>query len=1076
MRRILRIVTLFIGLFTTTTLVGQLYNFTNYGLEQGLPQSTVFAVLEDMQGYLWVGTESGIARFNGVQFTVFDRNSGLPGNVVRSIIETPAGEIWVATDKGIGIFDGQKWRQITIEDGLQGSAITKLALDLQGRVWAGTNDAGINIISKLNDSINIVNLNSNNGLSADFVLDIVHDKLGQTWIGMLGGVNVVVFVDTIPKIVNIEDSVTLPSNLISCIEQDCDGNMWFGTLDAGAFRLVKQVEGYKIDFFNNSKGIGDPRIWDIYCDENRRVWFGSNDHGVYCLENGILKNITNKSGLPGNLILSIYRDRNRNLWMGSMNGLSLFQGFELVHYTQDDGLPGTQVLAVKSNSDNSLWVGGDGEGLARIKFEHDKLNSQFFNSKSGYESKQIISLDFDSEGTVLAGTRGDGLAVYKNNRFRYIKAAEGLSDDNINCVFWSSLGSIYVGTDLGYNEIKNNRIYTIGEDDGLIHPEVQTIIADHEGNVWMGTMGGLAKFHPLSGNYRDFNEVEGLSDIRVHALAVDKQNQIYIGTTSGIFRYNAVSDTIMPLFGADVYAKTINSLLFYNDTTLMAGTSIGFKKILFDNNLEQPLKIKTYDKSNGFKFIETNMNAICKDDQRQVWFGTVNGLTRYNPDFEDTVQSIPVVHITNIRLSFENVNWSTEGFEIAGWSHIPNNLELSHSRNHITFDFDGIYLKNPEKVRFRHKLEPYDKAWSPSISGNSVTYPGLNDGEYTFMVSASIDGETWSEPTIYRFVIWPPFWKTWWFFISSILVLIVLMILFIRYREQKLMREKEHLELVVEERTAEIVAQKDQIQKQHELVTAQKHEITASITYARRIQQAILPGSDILTESTADSFILYKPRDIVSGDFYWIGRNENRLFVAAADCTGHGVPGAFMSMLGISFMNKIVREQKNEQPEVILGQMRDNVITSLKQGNYEGSTKDGMDMSLCVVDLDTLEMTFSGAYNPAIVISENEAIELKANRMPVGLHIKMEDFTPEIYQLKKGDCVYLFSDGYQDQIGGPTGRKYMKKNMREFLLSIHNKPFAEQKELLDNNIENWKQGGSRTEEQVDDILVMGFMV
>ncbi len=1072
MKRLLIIAIFLLSFAYALPLYCQLYNFTNYSLEQGLPQSTVFSTCNDSRGYLWIGTESGVARFNGAQFTVFDRSSGLPGNIVRSIIEVPNGNLWVGTDKGIGVFNGEDWSQITSEQGLKGSAITKLTIDSKGRIWAATNDFGVNIISTSGDSISISNISSNNDLTADFVLDIQHDSAGKTWLAMVGGVNMVTFKGNEPTIYNLEDSVALPSNLISSVDIDSEGNLWFGTLDAGAFQLKKSKGKYTIVPFNEKKGIADPRIWDVYCDGANGVWFGSNENGLYRWHSGAMQNITTKNGLPGNLILSISRDKNRNLWLGSMNGLSLFQGFHLVHYSTTDGLPGTQVLSVKNGADNSLWVGGDGKGLAKVWVNNSKLNAQYFGQSSGFTGAHVVSIDFDSEGTLLAGTRGNGVAVYKNGAFKYIKEFDGLASDYINVVFWNKFGSIYAGTDVGYNEIRGDKIFTISEENGLIHPEVQTVISDLKDNIWMGTMGGLVRFHPVSGNYRDFDEVEGLSDLRIHALAVDKLNQLYIGTSNGIYRYNTKADTITPFLSKELNSKTVNSLLFYNDTTLIVGTTLGFNKVFFDQNLLVPKKVVSYDKTNGFKFSETNLNAICSDLQNRVWFGTVNGLTSYQPELEDTLTQSPLVQITGIRLSFEAVNWKEKGDKISEWFNVPQELFLRYYQNHVTFDFDGIFLKNPERVRFRHKLVPDEKNWSPVSQNSSVTYPGLSDGNYTFMVSSSADGVNWSEPLEYHFTISPPFWKTIWFLISCVLTFFVTLVFYIRYREQKLKKEKEHLEQVVKERTAEVVAQKEHIEEQ-------KEEITASITYARRIQQAILPGLNILSENTTDSFVLYKPRDIVSGDFYWIGKSDNKLVVAAADCTGHGVPGAFMSMLGISFMNKIIKEQKNDMPEAILGQMRSNVISSLKQGNYEGTTKDGMDMALCVIDLDTKIMTFSGAYNPAVVISGDEVFELKANRMPVGLHVVMDDFTPETIQLKKGDCVYLFSDGYQDQMGGPTNRKFMRKNLRELLVSIHSKPFCEQKEILDTTIENWRKNeGQPAPEisQMDDILVLGFSI
>lgn len=1080
MKRYLVFLSIFIGLVFAIPANAQLYNFTNYSLEQGLPQSSVYAIFQDSRGYLWLGTEGGVARFDGIRFTVFDRTSGLPGNTVRSIIELPDGNIWVGTDKGIGIYDGTTWKQITAKDGLKGSAVMKLVPDSKGRIWAASNDEGLNIITLTADSIKIVNLNKESGLSANFVFDILHASNGQTWIAMFGGINRISQNNGKYIISDLQDSLLLPSNLITCIDQDKTGNFWFGTYDAGAFKLVKQKGVYGVVPFQEKAGLADPRIWDIYCDGSDQVWFGSNDNGLYRWSNGQMQNITIENGLPGSMILSIFRDRNRNLWLGSMNnGISLFQGFQLVHYSNKDGLPGKSVLAIKEGLDHSLWIGGDGKGLARVTFAQDRLISQLYGKANGFVSNEVKSLDFNSDGDLLAGTSSEGLAIMHNGFFHYRSTVDGLVDNNINCVTWNRYGSIYAGTDLGYNEIKGNKIYTINEDNGLIHPEVQTVIADLKGNIWMGTMGGLVKFHPVTGNYRDFNEQEGLFDLAIHALAVDKNNQIYIGTTNGIYRFDEQKDTIVSFISSGLTSKTINSLLFYNDTTLVVGTNLGFNKIFFDKSLTKPKRILSYDKTNGFKFIETNQNAICKDSKNRIWFGTVNGLTRYSPELEDTLSETPAVHLTGIRLSFETVDWKAKGKRLMEWYNIPQDLSLKYYQNHITFDFDGLYLRNPEKIRYRYKLEPNDQNWSPSISSNSVTFPGLNDGQYTFKLCASDDGIHWSVPTNYQLTITPPFWKTLWFYIILAVGFIALLIFYVRYRERKLKKEKEHLEMVVEERTAEVVAQRDHIEIQHRLVSEQKEEITASITYARRIQQAVLPGINILSENTADCFVLYKPRDIVSGDFYWIGKSNNQLIVTAADCTGHGVPGAFMSMLGISFMNKIIKEQKIEMPDEVLGQMRKNVITSLKQGNYEGTTKDGMDMALCVINLDTLMMTYAGAYNPAVVISGDETQELKADRMPVGLHMVMDDFTPIKLQLKKGDCVYLFSDGYQDQMGGPTGRKFMRKNLRELLESIHQKPFCEQKEILDSTIENWRHDPALSNgsvDQMDDILVLGFTV
>ncbi len=1059
---------LVISLCTQT--FGQLYNFTNYSIDQGLPQSTVYCIYEDSFGYLWLGTESGVARFDGTRFKTYDQSSGLPGNTVRSIIKGPDNNIWVGTEKGIGIFDGSKWKSITSTDGLEGSAILNMNVDGHRRVWVATNDAGINILT-LGDSIKIEKLDAQNGLSSDFVFDVLHDTLAnKSWIAMFGGVNMVVETEKGFVVRNLEDSVITPSNQITCIEKDKKGDFWFGTHDAGAFKLTIRKGKYVIEGYGALKGITDPIIWDIKCDNDNQVWLASNDHGLYNLNKGQIKNISMDNGLPGNLILSLYRDSNRNMWLGSMgNGLTLYRGNALVHYTREQGLPGQKVLAVKNTPDGKLWVGTDEKGLALLQFTNESMKAQYFDKKQGFISKQVISLDLDADGDLLLGTRGNGMARYINGRFYYLTASDGLADNNINFVYQVPNYSVFAGTNMGFNEIRNNQIGIISSNDGLINDEVQTVITDRKGNIWIGTMGGLAYFQSKTNTYRDFNQEEGLFDLSIYCLAADKYDNIWIGTANGIYKYVLAADTIISLSALNLGTKIINSLVFYNDSTLIAGTNAGFNKIIFDKKIEQPIRVDSYDKQNGFRFGETNQNALCKDNKGHVWFGTIGGLTCYRPELEDTITQIPKVYITGVRLSYQNVDWPSLGFKTSGMMNLPQPLSLAYNKNHVTFDFNGIYLRNPEKVQYRYKLEPNETDWSPVTKSNSSPYSSLSNGDFTISVMATIDGQHWSDAQVYHFTIRPPFWKTVWFYLGLAILFTFMLVGYIRRREHKLKKEKEHLEQVVKERTAEVVAQKDKIEKQNE-------EITDSITYAQRIQRAVLPGIDTLENHTADCFVLFKPRDIVSGDFYWIGKVDNLLIVGAADCTGHGVPGAFMSMLGVSFMNKIIKEQKVALPDLVLAEMRRNVITSLKQGNHEGSSKDGMDMALCIINLDTLAMTYSGAYNPAIIVSNGEANELKADRMPVGYHIVMNEYTPISIQLKKGDCVYLFSDGYQDQMGGPTCRKFMRKNLRELLVDIHQKKFYEQRDLLNTTIEDWRNHPMGKTDQMDDILVMGFKV
>jgi len=261
-----------------------------------------------------------------------------------------------------------------------------------------------------------------------------------------------------------------------------------------------------------------------------------------------------------------------------------------------------------------------------------------------------------------------------------------------------------------------------------------------------------------------------------------------------------------------------------------------------------------------------------------------------------------------------------------------------------------------------------------------------------------------------------------------------------------------------------------ELANKNEVITKQKEEITDSIKYARRIQRAVLPSDEDASNLLPEHFILFRPRDIVSGDFYWIGQKDNKIIVVAADCTGHGVPGAFMSMLGVSFLNEIVHKEEVTQANLILNELRTSVKTTLSQTGAEGEAKDGMDIALIIIDMQKNTIQFAGAYNPLYLIRNGELLETKADKMPIGIYIKeRESFTNHEIKIQKGDTFYIFSDGYVDQFGGTDRRKFMSKPFKAMLTEIQPKPLHEQREILNQRIDEWRGDIP----QVDDMIVIG---
>lgn len=281
------------------------------------------------------------------------------------------------------------------------------------------------------------------------------------------------------------------------------------------------------------------------------------------------------------------------------------------------------------------------------------------------------------------------------------------------------------------------------------------------------------------------------------------------------------------------------------------------------------------------------------------------------------------------------------------------------------------------------------------------------------------------------------------------------------------------LEQKVTERTEEVVRQKEEIQAKNKELESVYKQVTDSIHYAKRIQEAILPPAEHFNELLPNSFVLYKPKDIVSGDFYWLDKKGDSIYFAAVDCTGHGVPGAFMSIVGSNILKDTLNNTDLKTPSQIMDRLNEGVASTLHVGLSDKRTKDGMDMTLCSINYKTLELQYAAAFNPLYLVRNGELKQYAADKFPVGAFVgKKQPFKNTVIQLEKGDMIYIFSDGYADQFGGPKGKKFMAGTFRDLLLEVSKLPSAQQKQKLEQTIELWR--GNL--EQVDDMLIIGVKV
>ncbi|HTA61848.1 MAG TPA: two-component regulator propeller domain-containing protein [Bacteroidia bacterium] len=1079
-------------------LFAQRNNFQVYSIEQGLPQATIYCITQDHNGYLWLGTEGGgLCRFDGITFKTFSKKEGFSGDIVRSLLLDKKGRLWAGTkDEGLILYDGLKFKNISKKNGLSGTTVLSIVEDEKGNIWAGTDDGGVNKVTELSkDSFRVQIIDEHKGLSNNSVFNIHQDKAGHIWLATFGGLNIITPEKDSFRIDHLRGGKEIPSDLILSISEDNEGTLWFGMLDEGVFSIAPAKQATKKDYwiellsrkvtlFNHENGFTTKKVWGIFKSSKNEMWFASAENGIIRNRNASLKHpakfnfehYTDEEGLPGNQILCVFEDNEKNIWIGTNSeGLCKYMGDRFSHYREDDGLPNNIVQGIDQDSLGNFWLATAG-GIVQMNFNKTTPQFKNYTMQDGLLGNNILSVSAGKSSknpNIWAAIADVGIAKFNGKKISNYSVEHDLLDNSVYSILVDKSGKVWSGTKEGislYDGVKflNMNMATLMISD----KDVNAIIQDKKGDIWFGTGGGLAKYSG-GGEITTYDDAEGLIHENTKSLTESADGNIWIGTNNGgLYMFDAKAEGKIKIkFIADdslLGSNSIKSLVFQDEKNLIVGTDKGFCKITFGDDWKIN-SVKSYNATDGFTGVECNDNAIYKDRKNNIWIGTVKGLTCYNPSADKENQNAPQTHITAVKLFYNDVDWKTKTDSVLPWFNLPFNLSLPYSENHLLFQFSAISLDNPQKIKYRYQLEGLEKDWSPITTQTERDYPGLAPGTYTFKVKAMGANGIWNaEPTVFTFTISPPWYRTVWFYIICVILFVVVVYAYIQFREHKLLVEKKILEDKVLERTAEVVKQKEELEQQKEIIEEKNKDITDSINYAKRIQDAILPPIELIQQKLPDTFLLYKPKDIIAGDFYWMEEIDHIIFIAAADCTGHGVPGAMVSVVCSNALNSAVKEFGLRDTGKILDKTRELVLETFKKSGEE--IKDGMDISLLAIDEAKQQVLWSGANNQLWYISNNQLHEIKADKQSIGKTDNPKPFTAHTITFKKDDVYYLMTDGYPDQFGGPKGKKFKYKQLEEKLLAISDKPLQEQNTILKNTFNDWK-GNLH---QVDDVTLIGI--
>ncbi|MBK6527118.1 MAG: SpoIIE family protein phosphatase [Crocinitomicaceae bacterium] len=604
--------------------------------------------------------------------------------------------------------------------------------------------------------------------------------------------------------------------------------------------------------------------------------------------------------------------------------------------------------------------------------------------------------------------------------------------------------------------------------------------AAHPNDLWIGSVGGgvfRLKLGQSEFVIDQYSSMDGLNDDQLGKPIRYKDNVIF-GSSQGLLSFIHEDEMVKDLddslkndpayyrgmFQGEPFYDSVFSaqiLLLQEDkdrTWFCADDKIGFFDFESQSFINKPFWGINYGRVNEFYL----------EDNGVFWIGCADGLIRYEKNDQKRYKSTFYSLIREFSINRDSIVFSGAFANDSGVVQRNQNdkykYEISYGFNDVYFRFSAPYFEDEHTPEFSFILEGHDEDWSEWGVKNDANFTNLHEGEYTFRVKArNIYGHI-SEEATFSFTILPPWYRTTWAYIMYVVAFIIIFFIGVKLSSARLKRQNQWLEGVVEERTREI---KDK----NEVLEHQKKEISDSINYAKRIQLAILPLEDEMKKWMPDSFVLFRPKDVVSGDFYWFQEKDNKLIVVCADCTGHGVPGAFMSMIGSDRLNNIVNELRVVNPGRILSELSRAIKKSLKQDGEKGSTRDGMDAAICMIDLDKKTMLYAGANRPLWIVKDGSVEEVKANKVAVaGFTPDDQVFDEHEIQLKEGLKFYMTSDGYADQFGGDKGKKYMVKNMKEFILQHCFEDYSLQRDQLEKELERWMGD----HEQIDDVCVIGF--
>ncbi|MEL6131965.1 MAG: two-component regulator propeller domain-containing protein [Bacteroidota bacterium] len=757
---------------------GQGNDLTFFSVEDGLPQSQVYAIAEDQRGYLWLGTRGGgIAQFDGKEFRSFNTRQGLVSNYIHALLATQDDQLWIGTTYGASRYDGRQFYNYLNkrESGIEVYTFLEKSPE---ELWMGT-DKGIYILKnhEIVDSL----------FTKYKIQSLVQDFLGTIWICHTQGL----IQYTPEKVSRYTTEQGLPANEIADIWVDEEERVWVATYADGLYQKKGQS-------FEKVPIPGIPAgalIWDLFMDSQYRLWLSTYRHGAIAWNPDDQSKLALDAdkGLLKQHVHTTFQDSWGNIWLGtSGEGLAKYAGQQFTHYGRQSELRGQSVYALTLGKDSTIWLSQGNKSLMQLK---DNTFSIPYLAPA-LERSTVRALYTDYQGRIWIGTDGQGVGIWKDSlQVRFI-STDGLTSPWIRDFVGDTLGNVWIAHGRGTISRVSCREDSTGVQAQIVQVinveptrRINTLHRDKRKRIWFGMNREGLGYVDTDSSVHILDMPDMFNNQPIRCVVEDGEGYLWIGTGGGIARlalYEDLNEPSWQSFQSRLTSSNVYLLSFDSNDQLWIGTAEGVDRASLDAD-RIIIDVKHFGRTEGFLGVETCSDAVITDSEDNIWFGTISGLTRYNPRSSKRNVIPPMLSLQEVTLFYTPLEKTKYAASIGTWGQMNPGLVLPFRRNHLSFDFIGINHTNPDQVRYRWKLQGLEEDWSPWTDKHDATYANIPSGYYTFMVQARNEDGVESQPLATTFSIKPPIWITWWFILIlvGIVTLIVVGVFYLRLNQEK---------------------------------------------------------------------------------------------------------------------------------------------------------------------------------------------------------------------------------------------------------------------------------------------------